>query len=94
MPVAGVVRLVEDGQRDLARFADQRAQLHRDQVTGRDVGQPLPFPGARGRVHDLDAVGEGALDLVAALGDDPPGRLLAVDEELRRLARAPRRWTP
>src|ERR1700678_4155107 len=89
VPVPGVVRLVEDGQRDRARFADQGAHLHRHDVTWGDVGQPLPLPFRRGRVHDLDAVGEGALDGVAAAGRDAAGRLLAVNEELRRLAGGP-----
>ena len=40
------------------------------------------------RVDDLDSVGQRSLDPVAALGDDPASRFLAVDEELGRLARA------
>src|SRR5947209_15143658 len=72
----------------MAWFADQGAQLHGQGVAWRDVSQPLPFPGARGRVDDLDAVGERSLDRVAALGADPARWFLAVDEELSRLARA------
>src|SRR5580700_2467403 len=86
MTVPGVVGLVENGQRDLAGFADQRAHLHGNDVTGRDIGQPLPFPCACCGIHDLDAVGESSPDLVATLGAYPAGRFLAVDEELRRLA--------
>src|SRR2546430_4029501 len=81
-----VVGLIEDGKHHLAWFADQGAKLHGQRVPGRDVGQPLPFPGARGRVDDLDAVGERSLDRVAALGADPARWFLAVDEELSRLA--------
>ena len=72
----------------MAGFADQRAHLHGQDVAWRDIGQPLPFPGARGKIYDLYAVGEGSLDRVAALGADPARRLLAVNEELRRPAGA------
>ena len=85
MTVPGVVGLVEDGQRDLAGFADQRAHLHGHDVTGGNIGQPLPIPCACRGVHDLDAVGESALNLVATLGAYPASRFLSVDEELRRL---------
>src|SRR2546430_10748220 len=44
-----VVGLIEDGKHHLAWFADQGAKLHGQRVPGRDVGQPLPFPGARDR---------------------------------------------
>src|SRR5690242_18651819 len=72
----------------MTRFADQRAHLHGHDVAWRDIGQSLPFPAAGGGADDLDAVGESSLDLVTALSADAASRLLAVDEELRRLARA------
>ena len=47
MTVTGVISLVEDRQRHLAGLADQRAQLHRDQVPGRRCQPTASTPTSR-----------------------------------------------
>ncbi len=86
--IVGTGVLVGRRKRHPPGRTDQRAGLHRHHVTGRHVGQPPPHPLAGVGIDHLHPVGEGALDAVAALGDQPPGRLLAVHEEPGRRTRS------